>query len=74
MREGCTVFLARKADGNFEGSTHEADCESTLRGAKYAVSTVTITNKMLKSWDQGFNEKNEQVWGATKGGYEFVRK
>jgi len=28
---------------------------------------------MLRSWDQGFNEKGEQVWGATKGGYEFIK-
>ena len=73
LREGCTVFLERQPDGTFAGSTHEADCESTLRGAKYASSKVTITKKILESWDQGFNEKGEQVWGAKKGGYLFVR-
>lgn len=73
LREGCTVFLARKPDGTFSGSTNADDCESTLRGAKYASSKVTITKNMLLSWDQGFNEKGEQVWGATKGGYEFVK-
>ncbi len=73
LREGCTVFLERKPDGRFSGSTNADDCESTLRGAKYASSKVTITKNMLLSWDQGFNEKGEQVWGATKGGYEFVK-
>jgi CpeT protein len=73
LREGCTVFLKKEKDGSFAGATKGTGCESTLRGAKYASSTVTITNTMLRSWDQGFNEKGEQVWGATKGGYEFVK-
>jgi CpeT protein len=73
LREGCTVFLEKQKNGSFTGSTRGTGCESNLRGAKYATSTVTITNKMLLSWDQGFNEKGEQVWGATKGGYEFVK-
>ncbi len=73
LREGCTVFLERQADKSFAGATHEADCESSLRGAKYATSKVTVTKTLLESWDQGFNEKGEQVWGAEKGGYKFVR-
>jgi hypothetical protein len=72
-REGCTVFLGRKTNAAFAGSTNEADCESNLRGAKYATSKVTITKHLLKSWDQGFDENNKQVWGAKKGGYEFVK-
>jgi hypothetical protein len=73
LREGCTVFLTRQADGTFSGATHASDCESNLRGAKYATSKVTISKKMLQSWDQGYNEKDEQVWGAKKGPYTFVK-
>jgi hypothetical protein len=74
LREGCTVFLKKQADGTFAGATQGAGCESTLRGAKYASSTVTVSPSMLRSWDQGFDEKGTQVWGATKGGYEFVKQ
>jgi hypothetical protein len=73
LREGCAVFLKKQKNGTFTGATQGNGCESNLRGAKYASSTVTITPKMLLSWDQGFNEKGEQVWGATKGGYEFIK-
>ena len=73
LRDGCTVFLKKQKDGSFAGATRGNGCESTLRGAKYASSQATITKTMLRSWDQGFNEKGEQVWGATKGGYEFVK-
>jgi CpeT protein len=64
LRDECTIFL--KKDGSLSGSTQGLGCESTLRGAKYASSKATKTE--LRSWDQGFNEKGEQVWGATKGG------
>lgn len=74
LREGCTVFLTKQKDNVFTGATKGNDCESNLRGAKYASSRVTITPAMLLSWDQGFNEKGEQVWGATKGGYEFLKQ
>lgn len=73
LRDGCTVFLAKNEKGYFVGATRGDGCESNLRGAKYAVSTVTITPTMLLSWDQGFDDKGQQVWGATKGGYEFVK-
>ena len=73
LREGCTVFLKKQKDGSFVGATQGIGCESTLRGATYASSKVTITKTELRSWDQGFNEKGEQVWGATKSGYEFVK-
>lgn len=73
-REGCTVFLEKQKDGSFAGATKGEGCESSIRGAKYASSKVTVTEKMLRSWDQGFNEKGEQVWGAEKGGYEFVKQ
>lgn len=74
LRDGCTVFLKKQKDGSFAGATQGIGCESTLRGAKYASSKVTITKSELRSWDQGFNEKGEQMWGATKGGYEFVKQ
>jgi CpeT protein len=73
LRDGCTVFLTKKGK-NYEGSTRGSGCESTIRGAKYASSKVTITPKMLLSWDQGFDSAGKQVWGAEKGGYEFVKE
>lgn len=74
LRDGCTVFLEKKQDGTFAGSTKGEGCESTLRGAKYASSKVTISATRMDSWDQGFDEKGKQVWGAVKGGYEFIKQ
>ncbi len=41
-RKGCTVFLVEQADGTYTGSTNAKDCKSTLRGASYGTSVVTI--------------------------------
>jgi CpeT protein len=71
LRKGCAVILTKQDDGSFTGSTDGNSCESTLRGASYATSKVTIKDGLIVSWDQGFNDEGEQVWGATKGGYEF---
>ncbi|MEM7573367.1 MAG: chromophore lyase CpcT/CpeT [Bacteroidota bacterium] len=73
-RDGCAVFLRWQKDGTFKGSTNEQDCSSSLRGATFATSKVTIGDGFIQSWDQGFNAEGEQVWGATEGGYMFFRQ
>lgn len=72
-RKGCSVFLVKNEDGSFTGGTKGKSCESDLRNAKYASSEVVINANGMTSWDRGYNEKDEQVWGATKGGYIFKK-
>ncbi len=72
-RKGCEVIL-KKAGDAFSGSTVEKNCESDFRGASYAKSKVTVSKIGILSWDQGFDDKDEQVWGAEKGGYIFLSK
>jgi hypothetical protein len=72
-KKGCTVFLFY--DGfQFSGNTNAKSCPSDLRGATYATSEVIITADELRSWDRGYNSADEQVWGAEKGHYKFVKK
>ena len=72
VREGCTVFLEPNTDG-FEGGTEGSNCASSLRGASYATSVVTLKNDRILSWDQGFDASGLQVWGSVAGPYEFIR-
>lgn len=72
-KEGCSVFLEYKG-GKFRGGTEGMACPSDRKGARYTTSEVTITKKMLLSWDRGFDEHGKQVWGATQGGYRFIKK
>ena len=72
-REGCAVFLKLQTDGSYKGSTRDKECTSSLRGAVYATSEITITADEVLSWDRGWDSKEEQVWGAEISGYIFQR-
>ena len=74
LKEGCEVVLYQADDGYFEGSTVDKNCGSDLRGASYATSEVMIDKDKMISWDRGFDESGNQVWGATEGGYIFKKK
>jgi len=71
-KDGCAVFL--DYDGfQYSGKTNEGTCKSSLRGAEYATSEVIITDGVLESWDRGYDEEQNQVWGAEKGAYIFKK-
>lgn len=82
-RDGCAVVMRWKPDhptaasadaaGAFVGGTVGTSCASNLRGADYATSEVVILPDRLLTWDRGFTDAGEQVWGATSGGYVFRR-
>lgn len=74
IKEGCEVVLYRTDYGYFEGGTVDKNCSSDLRGASYATSEVMIDKDKMITWDRGFDENGNQVWGATEGGYIFKKK
>ena len=45
-----------------------------MSGARYATSDVVVDRQRVVSWDRGFDGRDQQVWGATAGPYEFVRR
>lgn len=71
-RQGCSIYL-HKHGKTFTGSTPGSDCLSSLRGATYATSEVTVCDDKLISWDRGWDKAGKQMWGAEKGGYVFDR-
>lgn len=73
-RAGCSVMMRRHKRKEYRGATEGQQCPSDLRGAKYATTDVIITPKQLISWDRGFDEKGDQVWGAKFGGYIFEKE
>ncbi len=73
-KEGCSVLLRKINSTTFKGGTEGKICPSDRKGASYATSEVTISELMLESWDRGYNEKDEQVWGAELGPYQFIKK
>lgn len=75
LLDGCGVVLHWKPDQReFEGGTDGAGCASTREGAKYTTSQIIFREGLLTSWDRGFDANGQQVWGAVKGGYQFVKQ
>ena len=73
LKQGCEVVLKREGKNKFTGATGDKTCPSELRGASWANSKVTVLENEILSWDQGFDKEGKQVWGATKGGYQFIK-
>ncbi len=73
-KNGCEVRLVFDPNKNtFSGSTGEKTCPSERAGASWATSKVSIMDGMMISWDQGWDDKGQQVWGAVKSGYIFKK-
>lgn len=70
--EGCALALTFR-NGVFSGSTKDGACKNSWGEATYATSEVSISPEIMNSWDRGWNDDKEQVWGAEYGGYAFVR-
>ena len=73
LRDGCSILLGRSADA-YLGATDGTGCSSSLGGAAYATSEVELRSDLIVSWDRGWDANGEQAWGATAGGYRFVRR
>lgn len=73
-RTGCAVYLTQTGDSLFSGATRGKECLSTLRGATWASSQVDIGPGYVHSWDRGFDDKDQQIWGAVSGPYHFLRQ
>jgi hypothetical protein len=70
---GCALTM-RSLKNHFEGNTNERDCTNAWGDASYATSEVKVYRDRLISWDRGWNDQGEQVWGAENGGYIFLKK
>lgn len=86
-RAGCVVemhfttdgFLGHTPDQRWSGTAFVDDpkgqrCASDFQGSTYASTEVKLDSAGLFSWDRGWDDAGQQVWGATKGAYHFVRR
>jgi hypothetical protein len=73
-KTGCEVTLEWTGD-RFKGGTTGKGCSAFGWGnATYMTSEAELDDKMLVSWDRGFDASGTQVEGARKGPYKFVRR
>lgn len=70
-----TIHLSRCERGKrclYEGSTPEDGFPNSWNGAVYSTSQLAIhKNGEVHTWDRGYDEDGNQVWGVKEGPYEF---
>lgn len=71
--EGCDITLHHRG-AVYEGATAKGSCPSTRQGASYTTSEVVLAPGRMVSWDRGWDSEGVQAWGATKGGYIFIKR
>lgn len=69
----CTLVFQIQSDGSFKGGTGVQGYASTLRGASFATTEMTVSAQQILLWDRGYNANGTQVWGSVRGGYLFKR-
>ncbi|KAH7683328.1 Chromophore lyase CpcT/CpeT protein [Dioscorea alata] len=70
-----TIHLSRCERGKrclYEGSTPLGGFPNTWNGASYCTTELSIhKNGEVHTWDRGYDDEGNQVWGAKEGPYEF---
>ncbi|RWR86917.1 chromophore lyase CRL, chloroplastic isoform X1 [Cinnamomum micranthum f. kanehirae] len=70
-----TIHLSRCERGRrclYEGSTPPGGFPNSWNGATYCTSELAVLkNSEIHTWDRGYDDEGNQVWGAKGGPYEF---
>ncbi len=73
LRKGCDVILKQITENSYKGGTIDRNCLSNFRKSVYSTSQVEICENQIISWDRGFDNDDNYIWGAEKEGYIFDR-
>ena len=73
LKPGCDLNIQWVGDGVYGGKTEDKKCVATFRGSTYTTTDFMVYEDEIHSWERGWNDKDEQVWGSSKGHY-FYKK
>lgn len=76
-KQGCDIKIIKvyQKDNTpiLYGSTNQNDCVATFNGSTYTQVDFLILPNGLISWERGYNENHEQVWGPEESPYLFLK-
>jgi len=76
-KPGCDIHILKvyQKEGTpiLYGSTNDNDCVATFNGSTYTQVDFLILPNSLISWERGYNDNNEQVWGPEESPYLFMK-
>jgi hypothetical protein len=68
----CSVFLEPiEQEKNYGGKTPSEGCPSNVRGAVKITNKVILHQEGMDTYDRGFDENGNLVWGAQNEGYYY---
>ena len=70
--EGCALQLTF-GEGAFRGGTSGTGCEDSRSGATHQTTEITIQADRITSWNRGYDDAGDQVWGSDSGPWVFLR-
>jgi len=73
---GCHTYIYKSyTDGDwyYYGETNGNDCKGSFRGATYTTSQFRVYEDKIISWERGWSDVGKQVWGSTKGAYQYLK-
>lgn len=69
----CTVTL-KPFLTVYSGTTPPEGCPADVRGAVSITNRIILHQEGMDTWDRGFDESGNQVWGAEDQAYQFRRE
>lgn len=76
-KQGCDIKIIKvyQKDNTpiLYGSTNQNDCVASFNGSTYTQVEFLILPIGLISWERGYNENDEQVWGPEQSPYLFMK-
>jgi CpeT protein len=73
LKPGCDLDIHPRYDKLYNGRTNDKKCIATFRGSTYTTTDFYVYEDAIHSWERGWNDKDEQVWGSTKGYYIYKK-
>lgn len=72
-KQGCDVIIRKMAPEMYKGTTDSNTCVATFRGSTYTTSIFMVRPYGVISWERGWNDNHQQVWGSTRGYYIYEK-
>lgn len=73
VKPGCDLCIRLRGDGVYSGQIGDKKCVATFRGSTYTTIDFLVYDDQVHSWERGWNDKDLQVWGSTKGYYIYKK-
>lgn len=72
-KEGCDIWIRYNGRGIYNGSTDGNNCVATFRGSTHVTTDFWVKRREVGSWERGWNDNGEQVWGSERGYYIYKK-